>query len=136
MGFFERFPGSQAFYQQHELSFLLDSHVRNAGRVEFNDLIDMLKRTIQINKALAPNRNKKGIHQSVGKGDFEGPASSMSSFANFSEDGTSAVNRVSTAIRPKRTPNIEIKLIEDLQKACFVIGRTVEEFFTDSRGSE
>ena len=37
--------------------------------------------------------------------------------------------------RPARLPRISLEQIEELQKACFVTARTVQDFFTHARGA-
>lgn len=78
---------------------------------------------------LQPNPNMQGIHRQGNTGVGVAGSESWSplkGFATFSEDGTSAASRAGLLAHPNGLPPIDIRFIEDLQKASFIPGRTIQ----------
>lgn len=141
MAFFTKFAGYHAFFSENELSFMLDSYVRRAGLVELQDLVEAFHRVIRYNPNMQQNASSgQGIHKQADNGGA-GATSMMhmhaggSSFAQFSEDGTSAVAMAASLVRPTHMPNIDDSKVEDLQKGCFIKNRTVRDYFSQAIGA-
>ena len=51
-------------------------------------------------------------------------------FSAFSEDCTAAVAMAANLVRPTHMPNIDDAKVEELQKACYIKGQTIKDYFS------